>query len=229
MIPELERLRYEKKFIISNLNFHEIQDLVKCNPFIFKEIFYERNVNNIYFDSLDLKNYRENINGDSQRIKIRIRWYGKIFGEIKKPVLELKIKKNELGDKLSFPLKPFNLDKKFSNERLQDIFRKSNLPGWLIEKLKFYSPSLLNSYKRRYFMSANKKYRITLDRDLFFCKIRNKNNSFNHKETNRTDCILELKYNSKNYLSAHNITQHFPFRLTASSKYVCGIDLVNLW
>lgn len=227
-MQEIKDLRYERKFVISNLDLSEILFLIKHNPAMFSEIFYQRRVNNIYLDSIGLDNYHENLAGSGQRIKIRIRWYGKVFGLIKKPVLELKIKNNELGDKKSFPLKPFVLDKKFSLDLLQKVFSKSNLPAWLIEELKFHSPTLLNSYKRRYFQSANKKYRLTLDEDLIFFKIKNKNNLFNEKLKENGKSVLEIKYSSKDYKNMQNITQFIPFRLIANSKYVCGIDLLEL-
>jgi len=227
-MQELNNFRCEKKFVISEMDYYEIESLIKYNPLIFSEIFYERNVNNIYLDSLNFKNYYENIAGNSERLKIRIRWYGNMFGIIKKPILELKIKKNELGKKLSFPLKLFIFDKTFSFKLLQKKFLESNLPEWLIEKLKLYQPTLLNSYKRRYFLSANKKYRITVDKNLVFYKIRAKNNPFKYKIKNKELYVLEIKYSSKNYEKAHHITQYFPFRLTAYSKYISGINLLGL-
>lgn len=228
--PEnIKKDRYERKFIVSKLNLNEIERIVKLNPFMFSEIFYERNVNNIYFDSHGMKSYYENIAGNFQRLKIRIRWYGKLLGLIKNPVLELKIKNGETGKKLTFPLKQFTLNKNLSMEILQkEVFDKSNLPSWLNEKLKLFQFSLLSCYRRKYFLSQNKAYRITLDHGLIFFKINVKNNSFVHKLKDRRNVILEIKYNKENDREVEKITQHFPFRLTKSSKYVSGIDLLNL-
>jgi len=226
----LKDFRYERKFVISELNKFEIEHLIKYHPAMFSEIFYERNVNNIYFDSENLKNYYANLSGDSQRLKIRIRWYGKLFGLIKNPILELKIKENELGRKLSFPLKNFILDKNFSLEFLQkEVLEKSNLSKWLIEKLRIEQPILLNTYKRKYFISADKNYRITLDEDLVFFKIRNKNNLFNEKITFKSANVLELKYSCESSNKAETITNYFPFRLSSISKYASGIDLLNIY
>ena len=36
-------------------------------------------INNLYFDSIDLKNYHLHINGNLDRYKIRVRWYAKQF------------------------------------------------------------------------------------------------------------------------------------------------------
>jgi len=226
---DLKDFRYERKFIISELNKFEIEYLIKHHPAMFSEIFYERNVNNIYFDSENLKNYHSNLAGNSQRLKIRIRWYGKLSGFIKNPVLEIKIKENQLGRKLSFPLKSFILNKKFSIEFLQkEVLEKSNLPAWLVEKLRIERPNLLNTYRRKYFISFDKKYRVTLDKDMVFFKIRNKNNLFNEKITFESINVLELKYLYEFSKNAEKITNYFPFRLSAISKYVSGIDLLNI-
>tara|TARA_Y100000310_G_scaffold342034_1_gene443441 strand:- start:14233 stop:14919 length:687 start_codon:yes stop_codon:yes gene_type:complete len=227
MIKELKKLRYEKKFVTSEMSLKEIEFLIKHNPGMFREIFYERRVNNIYLDSMGLGNYNENVAGNAQRLKLRIRWYGKIFGLIKKPVLELKIKNNELGDKKSFPLKPFLFDKSFSYKQLKKIFLESNLPDWLIEMLKLASPSLLNSYKRKYFLSASKRYRITLDKDLIYFKIIPENNSFCEK-VKEDKYVIELKYSVPDYLGAIPIGENLFLRLTANSKYVLGIDSLEM-
>jgi SPX domain protein involved in polyphosphate accumulation len=227
-MKELKDFRHERKFIIDQLCHQEIEHLIKYNPAMFSEIFYERRVNNIYFDSLGLTNYHENLSGISERLKIRIRWYGKVFGVIKKPVLELKIKKNELNQKMSFPLKAFMLDKKLSLKLLQKVFLKSNLPEWLSESLKLYSPVFLNSYKRKYFISADKKCRITLDKDLCFFRINNKNNSFYENIKKREFYVLEVKYLPQDHEKIPKITNHLLFRLSAHSKYVSGVDLLYL-
>ena len=85
--------RFERKFFITGTIGQSIESIVKLNTAMFSEIFSERLVNNIYFDSENLKNYYANIYGDMERKKIRIRWYGSLFDYVDKPVLELKIKK----------------------------------------------------------------------------------------------------------------------------------------
>ncbi len=224
---DIEEGRCERKFIVSNLTFEEIERLIRHNPSIFSEIFYERQVNSMYLDFVSLESYRDNIEGSPKRLKIRIRWYGEIFGLIKNPVLELKIKEGEIGRKLTFPLNQFTLNENFSKELLQkEVFDKSDLPDWLNEKLKLTQPFMLNCYKRKYFLSDNKAYRITLDKDLIFFDIKNNQNFFRHKLEDKQNIILEIKYNKKDDNKVEQITQHFPFRLTKSSKYVFGVNLL---
>ena len=64
-----------------------------------------RNVNSIYYDTLNYQNARDNINGISNRSKTRVRWYNNNFTEKK---LEIKIKKNNLGKKLYLNSKFFD-------------------------------------------------------------------------------------------------------------------------
>jgi len=223
-----EAYRYERKFVIKDLNLHEIQRLILIHPSIFSETFSERRVNNLYLDSMGMENYLDNVEGNSKRLKIRIRWYGDTFGLVKNPVLEIKFKEEELGKKLSFPLKAFYMDEKFSSNLLQRVFVKSELPDELLKKINLMVPTLLNSYKRKYFISANKLHRITLDKNLIFFKINKQgNNKFLNKIIDDETFIFELKCLEKDGHDVEKITNKFPFRLNKSSKYVSGIELIN--
>jgi SPX domain protein involved in polyphosphate accumulation len=225
---KFEDARCEKKFVICDLDMYETENLIKFHPLSFSEIFEERIVNNIYLDSVDLKNYRDNLAGVSDRLKIRIRWYGKLSEEIKDPVLELKFKHNELGWKHSFRLIDFTLNNDFTSEfMLNDIFLKSDVPKWLLDKLKLFVPTLLNSYNRKYFISSDGKFRVTLDDDQRYFGIGGKNNSFLKKFIENEEIVFELKCSNLDYHNADPITQHFPFRLSANSKYVRGINLLD--
>ena len=65
---------------------------------------------NFYFDSVNFNNYYDNLDGNIFRTKIRIRWYGDLFGYIENPVLELKIKNGLLGNKISYNLIPYKFN-----------------------------------------------------------------------------------------------------------------------
>ena len=94
---EPDNWRYERKFFISHADHYKVEHAVKMHPAVFTELFHQRDVNNIYFDTFTLTNFFKSVDGQSHRIKVRIRWYGELYGEIKKPVLELKIKNGLLG------------------------------------------------------------------------------------------------------------------------------------
>ena len=221
----ISEYRYERKFFVTELSKYEIESIVKMHPAIFSEIYYKRFVNNIYFDSFNFTNLRENVEGATNRIKIRIRWYGELFGYVEKPVLEIKIKKGLLGKKISVPLKPFSLTKK---TKIPDILKSINDLQEIIE-IDFESliPSLLNRYSRSYYQSFDNNFRITIDNNQSFYFINQNNNSFlNHHNDNRS-IILELKYNQTFDKDVNYITSKFPFRVTKSSKYVNGIQQIS--
>ena len=104
MNQENQKYRYEKKFVINNNYNFLINKYVKTNQLMFAKQFEERVVNTIYFDSNNLDLYRQNINGLNNRKKVRIRWYSSKLNFFV-PILEIKIKKGNLGEKIKIPLK----------------------------------------------------------------------------------------------------------------------------
>ncbi|MCK5822867.1 MAG: VTC domain-containing protein, partial [Bacteroidales bacterium] len=170
--------RFERKFTISRLSKQEIELVIKQNSALFSEIFHQRYINNIYLDTPNLTFFFDNNIGKSNRKKIRIRWYGDMFGIISHPILEFKIKTGAAGRKLSFPLKSFNFDKNFSIDSLKQVFHNSNLPLWVLNQLNVLEPTLANRYKRKYFRSFDKNFRITIDSDITYANITSRINTF---------------------------------------------------
>ena len=121
--PVLNNYRFEKKFIIPERLTPSIEEVVKSNSALMKKIFSPRFINNIYFDNSSFQFFFENIDGVSERMKTRIRWYGNLKGKIKKPVLEFKQKHGLTGSKTSIDLPSFDL---------KDIYR----PGFLTSLFK---------------------------------------------------------------------------------------------
>lgn len=225
-VLKADNWRFERKFLISGLSKYEIEGIIKLHPAMFSEIYQERAVNNIYFDTFEMSNYLDNINGNSHRIKVRIRWYGNLFGNIINPVLEFKIKKGAVGSKVSFPLDTIKIDNNLTIEAIYKVFKKTGAP----DVVKFYLMnlrfSMLNCYTRKYFQSADKRFRITIDSGMRFITLSPMQNSFLNESVDYTRTVLELKY-EKDDDYAERITNFFPFRLTRSSKYVTGIEQLN--
>jgi len=219
--------RYERKFIAANKNLIEAVAIIKNNPSCFSEIYQSRHVNNIYFDTPDYTHYLDNISGQPDRKKIRIRWYGEIFGKTKSPVLEFKIKRGLVGKQLQFQLSPFSIDNNLNSNILSEVFSESGLPEWVLEDLEKHSPTLLNSYRRKYLLSFNKYFRITLDDQLLYTDIAKNNNTFSKQIKDDSAIIIELKYNEDKDSLASSVSNHFPFRLYKNSKYINGIELLK--
>jgi len=229
LIDAKNNYRFERKFTVpTSFTVKTVEQFVKRNTHLFREVFHLRQVNNIYFDTEAYNDYFDNVLGVSDRKKIRIRWYGDIFGEIKNPVLEIKIKKGLVGDKWSYKLNSFTLDNAFTSNYIQDIFKDSNLPIPILESVKIVSPTLLNSYNRRYFLSADNKFRITIDFDLLYYKIDKRFNNFSVKKPAQDENkIIELKYELQEDDLANKISTEFPFRLNKNSKYVNGVNTIK--
>ena len=219
-----ENYRYERKIYLTSLSKYEVEHLVKLHPSLFTKAFPERYVNNIYFDTHNYNNLLDNIEGNPDRIKIRVRWYGNLFGLIEKPVLEIKVKKGFLGKKISIPLKPFMLNKPADISEITDSDHNSD--NTFLKDLKFHSPTLLNRYARKYYQSSNKKYRITLDSQQSFYSINKTSNAFLDRYVDDVSVILELKYDKEYDQGANYIISMFPFRITKSSKYVNGLQKI---
>lgn len=220
------KYRYERKYVVVNHDATKVESIIKFHPAIFKEIYQERFINNIYFDTLGFKNYNDNVDGCSDRMKVRIRWYGNLFGKIIKPTLEFKIKKGLVGYKESFLLDSYEMKKSFSINDIHSILAKSKIPEWAKNKFHALHPTLLNRYSRKYYLSSDKNYRVTIDKRLEYYKISSFNNNFSSYSQDLHSTTIELKYDANSDSNANNISAKFPFRLSKNSKYVNGIDLI---
>lgn len=221
-----EELRHERKFLITDYSAAEVEQIIKYNPACFTEIYHQRTVNNIYFDSLGFESYYGNIEGDADRSKARIRWYDLLFGEIDQGVLEFKIKKGLLGKKDYYALAPFTLDTDFSKQQIMKALNRDTIPNHIRNSVLSMQPSLLNSYTRKYFISADKQFRITIDKNLTYYRISYNNNTFLNKVIDNKSVVLELKYDSILEPEAKEIGNKFPFKMTKNSKYLQGIERV---
>ena len=61
-----------------------------------------------------------------------------------------------------------------------------------------------------------------------FYQIGAHNNMFFHRIVDRRNTVVELKYDLGEDQNVAQITRHFPFRMTRSSKYVNGIEWAYL-
>jgi len=220
----IEDYRYERKFIIATLTRYEVELIIKLHPAMFSEIYHPRVVNNLYFDSPDMRNYFDTVDGLNSRLKVRIRWYGKGIGAIVKPVLEIKVKEGFLGKKEQFQLHSFSIDESFQPHRIADVLRQSTIPHSLKLNLMSMEAVQLNSYRRKYFQSVDRKFRITLDSSIQFYPIKTHGNTVRQRPARPSHLVVELKYSKDQDSRAESITQHFPFRVSKTSKYTEGIQ-----
>ena len=215
--------RYERKFAIEQMSLNEAENILLCNNMFFSEVYYKRQVNNIYLDSIYMDAYYSNVEGLGSRKKYRVRWYGDLFSKIEQPVLEVKVKNGIVGSKYKYELQGFELARLFRTNILEDVFNKSSLPENVSFELATVDPTLINTYSRKYYMSANGKYRVTIDTGLEYFSVQRGFNNIVASSPQR-GVVIEIKYSIENDENVDRITQLFPFRLTRSSKYVQGVS-----
>lgn len=215
-------MRYERKIPIKGFEGWQIENIIKLHSQCFNEIFFQRKVNNIYFDDLDKSAFRDNIEGSDKRVKCRMRWYGDTFGVIE-PTLELKIKKGLVGYKRSFKLNNFTFLSNTKTSEIRSFIFSNDIPNDIYEMLKVSYPMLYNSYLRKYYLSFDKKYRVTLDKKLEYAKY-DKTISFRNS-IDPNLIVLEIKYDIENDHQAKSILGEFPFRLDKNSKFAKGMEL----
>jgi len=218
--------RYERKFTVKDLSFDQVEDFILGNSYLFKEIFSVRQVNNIYFDDIHYSAYYSNIEGLSERKKYRMRWYGELIGDIKNPILEAKVKKASLGTKFHFNINTFKMKRRFDPNIFNNIFKDSQLPDDIYSELLTLSPTLVNSYRRKYYLSGNGLYRVTIDTDISYYYV---SQNINHvlTKSDHDEIVVEIKYAHEDDNCVENLTNQFPFRLGRNSKYVQGVSTVN--
>jgi hypothetical protein len=219
--------RFERKFLIEGACLPEVEARVKINPGFFREVYYERAINNIYLDTPTRRFYFENVDGHTNRTKARIRWYGEMTGFVGRPILEFKIKDGMLGHKRFHPLPGFNLCENFSNKDLRKLMADGNLPPGVDQHMQFLEGALINRYRRRYYLSADNLYRITIDFDLQFYNIYPNGNFFLSRYPHPGKMVLELKYSRSHHREAERVASALPYRLTRMSKYVVGMDSLS--
>ncbi len=221
-VSNKNNLRYERKLVVPNQLHFDIYNLIKIHPYRFKEIFGERKINNIYFDTSDYYYYFSNLIGNKERTKVRIRWYGKFFGIIN-PVLELKKKYGNVGYKEFFKLDNSEIKDSTSKLEILNFFNTQSISKNIKSESKLLDITLINSYFRRYFRSLDNRFRITVDYRIEYFKPGNLNFINKFSVFQDPNIILEIKYSPEDEYLCSQITNYFPFRLYKNSKYINGI------
>ncbi|MDC0073409.1 polyphosphate polymerase domain-containing protein [Alphaproteobacteria bacterium] len=214
-----ESSRIEIKSVIDYANKDRATRWVNASKLGFFHQYKSRLVNNIYFDTYDYRSINENISGISNRIKCRIRWYGSFLELFNNPSLEFKYKSGKIGWK-----EIFELDNMRNNENWDKFNLKvlGSIPDSAKQLYSFFSfPVLINQYRREYYISLNKKIRITIDTNIKTYDQRIVSKPSNNMPVLLPDfSVLEFKFSPFDYEFASEILNHFPMRISRCSKYL---------
>jgi len=214
-------LRYERKFLAHGCSLDQVLTTVRRHPALFRQVYPPRTVNNLYLDSVSLRDYADHVAGIADRVKTRIRWYGSPAGAIARPALERKFRRGTVSGKLSYSLPALDLALGAPLAALDLAAAWAPLPDAIRALVSPLRPALVNRYQRRYFLSGDGQFRLTVDWDLEFLAPAV---TLHPLRPTPPVVILELKYGPAQAEAAGEVSGRLPYRLTRCSKYVLGIE-----
>ena len=211
--------RIEKKFVFLPGDKKKI-DLLKIEGF-FKKIYFNRRVNSIYYDTIDLNCLWDNINGYSNRNKYRVRWYDEIQNS--EVFFEKKTKINQTTQKIRVSLGKFK-----DNESLNNFLKTNEFINKIFDITTLNLVRVLNvSYDRDYYICTENKLRITFDQKI--TTHQNSDGKFFKNFVDLNNNILEFKYLNENseYVRNKMYNLNFNVRNQKFSKYVQSFMVLN--
>jgi SPX domain protein involved in polyphosphate accumulation len=204
--------RFERKWLFKSNNFLAlINALIRSNLF-FRTQYPPRDVNSVYFDTYNYTSIRQNLDGVSNKKKIRIRWYGK-KNKMINPMIEIKSKKG-------FETKKENIKiKELDNIELNNLDKIKNQLNKKLKSKKNITPILSTHYEREYLISLNGKIRATVDYNLKSIFLNNLS-QIDITKNFKNICILELKYSTNLDKYVRKNLKDISLRLSKNSKFV---------
>ena len=219
-------LRYERKFYSNDISILQVQNYFLTHPASFKIAYPDRYINNVYYDTNKFSIYRHGVEGDSNRVKVRIRWYGDLFNVNIAPTLELKRKFGHVGDKMKWKLSTFMTTEAMllAAQKVDSLIDSNgNDYSTLHTVLPLLRPVLINRYERKYLISADQKYRVTIDQGMCYFTNSTNKSSFENPEK-ISGVVVEVKYLPIDHDGVSIITNQIPIRLSKFSKYLNGVE-----
>lgn len=233
MILDPSTARYEWKYKF------QYQDLNMLYRWLglrggFRRAHNNRSVNSIYFDSNDYGFAASNMSGESDRIKIRFRWYLKedachLQDSVSNQTgrFELKRKSNSLSDKIL--LGEYEIENRQSSGSYLESLERALAFNLNSQDFGIVSPLravVFIQYNREYYESIyDPRFRITVDRSVRYGDCRH---SANSTLLSKNYVIAEAKYPPVIDRKVEDILEDFPVRPGRMSKYLAAISQLRL-
>ena len=218
--------RFEVKYIGRPSTYNHVIEWLTTHVQGFKKAYPNRQINNIYFDTVTYQSYQDNISGESSRTKVRYRWYGASLHPVN-GCLEIKQKRNVLSWKKIFKIENLHIDQTDSWQSIKyNLREKLNLNGqiWLDH---YTTPIMINRYHREYFISKDGKIRVTIDKNQSVFEQRFLHNpNYKNKTLIPEIIVVEIKFSNDHRDLASDITQNIPLRISRNSKYMMAVNAI---
>jgi SPX domain protein involved in polyphosphate accumulation len=220
------RTRYELKLVTHDINLPQVRSWIRLHSSCFNVAFPNRQINNLYFDTPHLDSYSDNLAGISLRKKLRLRWYGSDFKNLNS-TLELKCKRSFQGWKVSQRIEqPFNLTD-HNWDSLRDHLLCELKPQMRESFIRYSWPVLLNQYQREYYLSFDRKVRVTLDFAI---------NAYDQRLSSQPNIsrsivplgkmVIEIKADRENQAFLSEALACLPLRVGKHSKYALAMESI---
>lgn len=202
----------------------ELRVALRLHPAHWRVAYPSRQVNNVYFDTLDYRNLSANLAGYAERAKLRLRWYGSDLACVDGANLELKRKSGRIGWKEIYAV---DLSVDLAGGRWSELRRqlRAAIAGrgqvWLD---RFGMPTLVNHYRRAYYETPDGTVRLTLDTDLrAYTQPSAIEPNLTVPSPIAETAVLELKAAREYAARLSTILASFAHRVDRFSKYVQGM------
>jgi len=138
--------------------------------------------------------------------------------------LEVKARRGTVGTKRHFSLPPLDFDGRIDMAAIQAAVAAGSPAAPMAGFFSCARPALFNSYLRRYYVSVDRRFRITIDTEMEFATVNDR--AYSHVRSFREERlrIVELKYSMADDRDANKVAARLPFRMTKHSKYVSGLE-----
>ena len=178
-----------------------------------------REINNIYYDTLNFESAKNNLDGISNRTKYRIRWYKK-DSQYSNCNIEFKIKGSKLNKKIIIPT---NLNhSEVINKDLFDLV-KNSLNNEIINDRNLYIqkffPTIQNKYLRVYYSFNN----VGMTYDTQICYKNLRSHMMNEWKNDNLN-VFEIKFNQDKLNQARELISTIPLTPMRHSKYLRGLS-----
>lgn len=229
---QLQRNRFELKFIIDDNTARRVRDFARCHlerdAHAIPELHYAYPIYSLYLDSPGLTLYRATVEGQMNRYKIRIRYYDEnpwspVFFEIKRRVNDtiLKeraiVKRERMADLLHGRC-----------PRADDMTRPDDLKGYSALRRFIELRNALNAtgkvivyYHREAWVTAeDDNVRLTFDRELRTARYDGSLENRHWLKVPLQGVVLELKFDTRFPTWMRDLVQAFDLYRTSYPKYV---------
>ncbi len=225
-------LRYELKLSCDAAHLAQARIWIRLHPEGFRVAYPPRTVNNLYLDTPNLNSFNANLEGVADREKVRLRWYGvqeaasstsHLQTRISNPTLELKYKRNLLGGKQQQVL-ACELDWQQPYAHILATIQQTADSKWQQWLTSASQPTLINCYRREYYVTVDGAIRATLDYQQVVYDQRHVLRPNLHRPSLIPDLlVIELKTTPEHIERLQWAIGRFPIPRSRNSKYVNGV------